>query len=112
MNRKLLTSLASNFALLLAIYLGAWQDIVWVAWPLIGFVWTMCLFYFSALYLGPAKEPIADPVPRWLGWTVDAASIFMFLHADWYYTATVYALSAFVLEAIYRSRRPIATAKY
>ena len=67
--------------------------------------------YFSALYLNPAKEPIADPLPKGLGWLIDAACIFMFLHADWYYTATAYTLSTFVLATIYRHRRSIATIK-
>ena len=108
MNSKLLMSLAQNCALLVATYLGAWRDIGWVAWPLIGFVWIMCLLYFSALYLNPSKEPIADPLPKGVGWLIDAACIFMFLHGDWYYTATAYALSTFVLAAIYRHRRSIA----
>lgn len=71
----------------------------------------MCLLYFSALYLSPSKEPITDPLPKGLGWLIDTTCIFMFLHADWYYTATVYALSAFVLETIYRHRRRIAAVK-
>lgn len=111
MNRKLLMSLAQNFALLFAAYLGAWQGIAWVAWPLICFVWMMCLLYFSALYLSPSKEPITDPLPIGLGWLIDAACIFMFLHANWYYTATAYALSTFVLATIYRHRTSVSAIK-
>ena len=35
---------------------------------------------------------------------MDAIAIFMLVHADWYVTATAYAMSAQALESIYRRR--------
>ena len=109
MQKVQIKAFAANVALLLAIYLGAWQGIVWIAWPLIGFVWVMCLVYLFALYGTPSSgESSSEPLPRWFTWLVDAVCIFMFLHVDWYYTATGYALSAILLEIIYRRRRYVA----
>lgn len=106
MKNKLVRVLTFNVLVVLAIYLGAWRDIKLIGWAVVAFVWSMVAMYFSALYAGKRAANISDPLPRGVGWMLDATCIFMFVYANWYVTATAYAVSAIVLEVIYqRSNR-------
>lgn len=106
MKNKLLRGLIFNVLLVLAIYLGAWRDIKLIGWAVVAFVWSMVAMYFAALYAGKPTANFSDPLPRGVGWMLDATCIFMLVYADWYVTAAAYAVSAIVLEVIYqRSNR-------
>lgn len=106
MNIKLIRQLAYNAVFLGAIWLGAWHSVQPVGWAVIAFVWVMALSYFSALYVGKLTTEFSDPLPRGVGWGFDVVCVFMFIHADWHVTATVYVLSVMALELVYlRSKK-------
>lgn len=104
MGHKAIRAMGMNGLLLGAIYFGAWQHMAWLGWLVAAFIWVMCALYFVVLFSSSPSQAAEDALPPAVGWLVDAAALFMLLHADWYVTATVYALSVLVLECIGRRR--------
>jgi hypothetical protein len=104
MGHKAIRAMGLNVLLLVAIYFGAWQQIDWIAWLAVAFIWFMCAMYFVVLFSNNPPSSTEDPFPPGAGWLMDAIAIYMLVHADWYVTATAYAMSALALESIYRRR--------
>lgn len=105
MARPTIRAIVMNLLMLCAIYFGAWQQVEWLGWLVAGFIWFMCAIYFLVLFSDAHLPQSGDPFPFGVMWLVDATATYMLVHADWYVTATVYALSALVLEVICRRTR-------
>jgi hypothetical protein len=103
--KKMWRAALINLLLLSVIWLATGRDVAFVQWPLIIVVWSMCMLYFWELFAPFAPSPLTDPLPIGLSPVLDLACIYLLVHADWYWTATVYALSALALFAIYRRDR-------
>ena len=107
MGHKAIRAMGLNVLLLVAIYFGAWQQIDWLAWLVAAFIWFMCAMYFVVLFSSGTPTSSEDPLPTGAGWLVDAIAIFMLVHADWYVTATAYAMSMLALKGICRRRASV-----
>ena len=105
MKSEALLALGLNLLLLVALYGAVWLQLDWLGWLVQAFVWVMFGLYLVALYSGDADKSYASPLPTWLGLLIDVLVLAMLLYADWYVTATVYALSCLAMEAVYRKSR-------
>lgn len=102
-------SALSNCAFLIALFFAIFEEVIWLRYLVIVFVWLMLASYAAALLRNDLAEKLIGKMrasPSWPSNLFDLACFGVMLFAGWYLTATAYAIScACLAEAKHRIKR-------
>ena len=98
----------SNSAFAAALYLAIFEEIPWLRYVVITFIWFMLLAYTPALLSSDLVEKMrgkTSPVPMWVVHSLDLIFFSLMLLANWYITSAAYALSCVIHTEVHRRLR-------
>jgi TPR repeat protein len=80
----------------LALYFSVFEDVVWLRYLTIAFIWFMLATYLAAVTskdIDEFRKRKHNQLPKWLKYTLDLTFFSVLMFAEWYLTAAAYAAS-------------------
>jgi hypothetical protein len=84
------------------IYVGMWNEVVWLGYLTSMLVWVMLCSYLMAFWTRNGLHRYRNPVHPLVGNLADYLFYAALVASGWIVTAAAYAFSCIVLNAVYR----------
>ena len=94
--------IVANSAFAVGIYIGMWNDVVWIGYLTSMLVWVMLLCYLMAFATRNRMHRYKNPVHPLVDKIADFVFYAALVASGWIVTAVAYAFSCIVLNAVYR----------